>query len=180
MIHPIYIDNTVKIHHCLQFWYIQDTLAQPSNYIHDQCLPLQFAEIVFLLSDALGLQGDSSILHRWVDSEGNFTYDELCPEDLKGPYPCKAEEDGKQVALMCGNLFRLDATVKYKEGFEHNLLQKNLKAQLVYFNSTSAKYSALGMFILTEFWAKGSNLGIISKLLHADSADHVQNVMDKT
>ena len=119
-------------------------------------------------------------MHRWVDSEGNFTYGELCPEDLKGPYPCKAEVDGKQVALMCGNLFRLDATVKYKEGFEHNLLQKNLKAPLVYFNSTSPKYSALGMFILTEFWAKGSNLGIISKLLHADSADHVQNVMDKT
>jgi len=143
-------------------------------------LPLQCAEIEFLLSDALGLQGDSSILHRWIDSEGNFTYGELCPEDLKGPYPCKAEVDGKQVALMCGNLFRLDATVKYKEGFEHNLLQKNLKAPLVYFNSTSPKYSALGMFILTEFWAKGSNLGIISKLLHADSADHVQNVMDKT
>jgi hypothetical protein len=81
---------------------------------------------------------------------------------------------------MCGNQFRLDATVKYKEGFEHNLLRKNLKAPLAYFNSTSPKYSAMGMFILTEFWAKGSNHGFISKLLHADSADHVQNVMDKT
>ena len=117
-------------------------------------------------------------MHRWVDSEGKFTYGELCPEDLKGPYPCKAEVDGKQVALMCGNLFRLDATVKYKEGFETDLLRK-ANSPLAYFNSTSPKYSAIGMFILTEFWAKGSNLGIISKLIHADNAERVKTVMDK-
>ncbi len=133
-----------------------------------------------LFTVALGLQGDSSTLHRWIDSEGNCTYGKLCPEDLKGPHPWKAEVDGKKEALMCGNLFPLNATVKYKEGFEHNLLQKNLKAPLAYFNSTSPKYSAIGMFILIESWAKGSNLGIISKVLHADSADHVQTVMDKT
>ena len=37
------------------------------------------------------------------------------------------------------------------------------------------------MLLLTEFWAraKGSNLGIISKILHADSAESVKSVMDK-
>ena len=80
---------------------------------------------------------------------------------------------------MCGNLFRLDATVKYKEGFETDLLRKATNSPLAYFNSTSPKYPAIGMFILTEFWAKGSNLGIISKLIHADNAERVKTVMDK-
>ncbi len=109
-----------------------------------------------------------------------LTYDEFCPEDMSKPYQCKAETDrGKQVALMCGNLFRLDATVKYKEGFETDLLRKANNSPLAYFNSTSPKYSAIGMFLLTEFWAKGSNLSIISKILHADNAESVKSVMDK-
>jgi hypothetical protein len=136
------------------------------------------SDIVFLQSDGMGLKDGASILQRWGDKHGTLTYDEFCPEDMSKPYPCKAETDGKQVALMCGNLFRLDATVKYKEGFETDLLRK-ANSPLVYFNSTSPKYSAIGMFILTEFWAKGSNLGIISKLLHADNAERVKTVMDK-
>ena len=127
----------------------------------------------------MGLKDGASILQRWGDKHGTLTYDELCPEDLSKPYPCKAEPDGKQVALMCGNLFRLDATVKYKEGFETDLLRKANNSPLAYFNSTSPKYSAIGMFLLTEFWAKGSNLGIISKLIHADNAERVKTVMDK-
>jgi hypothetical protein len=83
---------------------------------------LAISDILFLLSDALGLKDCSSFLQRWVDKDGKLSYDEFCPEDLSKPYPCKAETDGKQVALMCGNLFRLDATVKYKEGFETDLL----------------------------------------------------------
>ena len=142
---------------------------------------MAISDILFLLSDALGLKDGSSILQRWVDKDGKLSYDEFCPEDLSKPYPCKAETDGKQVALMCGNLFRLDATIKYKEGFETDLLRKANNSPLAYFNSTSPKYSAIGMFLLTEFWAraKGSNLGIISKILHADSAESVKSVMDK-
>ena len=142
---------------------------------------MAISDILFFLSDAFGLKDGSSILQRWVDKDGKLSYDEFCPEDLSKPYPCKAETDGNQVALMCGNLFRLDATMKYKEGFETDLLRKANNSPLAYFNSTSPKYSAIGMFLLTEFWAraKGSNLGIISKILHADSAESVKSVMDK-
>jgi hypothetical protein len=97
------------------------------------------SDILFLLSAALGLKEGSSILQRWVDKHGTLTYDEFCPEDVLKPYPCKAETDCKQVALMCGNLFRLDATVKYKEGFETDLLRKANNSPLAYFNSTSPK-----------------------------------------
>ena len=72
----------------------------------------------------MGLKDGVSILQRWGDKHGTLTYDEFCPEDMSKPYPCKAEPDGKQVALMCGNLLRLDATVKYKEVFETDLLRK--------------------------------------------------------
>ncbi len=165
LLHPWYIGNTFIMHCCVQLSLIFIIWAQ--------------IDILFFLSDALGLKAGPSILHRWVETDGKSRYVEFCPEDLSKPYPCKSEPDGKQVALMCGNLFRLDATVKYKEGFETDLLRKAVNSPLAYLNTTSPKYSTIGMCLLSEFWANKSNLGIISKILDADSAEHVKTVMDK-
>jgi hypothetical protein len=41
------------------------------------------------------------------------------------------------------------------------------------------KQDLTGSLNVLEFWAKGSNLGIISKLIHADNAERVKTVMDK-
>ena len=88
----------------------------------------------------------------------------LYPDDPRvKSYPCKSEPDGRAVAMLVSNLFRLDATHPYKEGTGHAPLKPGNKP-LALFGANSPKYSRLGCYMLVEFWCKRSTLGPLSAL----------------
>ena len=111
----------------------------------------------------IGFEVGESILDRWRDEAGNRKYAKLCPDERSKSYPCKSEPDGRAVAMLVSNLFRLDATHPYKEGTGHAPLRPGNKP-LALFGVNSPKYSRLGCYMLVEFWCKRSTLGPLSSL----------------
>ena len=85
------------------------------------------------------------------------------------------QPDGKLVAMLMVNLFRLDATVPVKEGYEMDLLRNNTKP-LAYFGKDHPGYSKLGVFILKEFWLKKGVVPSISDFISIKSESDIAKV----
>ena len=117
-------------------------------------------------AEAFGFIDNEAMLDRWKDDTGQRKYARVCPDDPRAkskPYPCKIEPDGRAVAMLVSNMFRLDATHPYKEGTGHAPLKPGNKP-LALFGANSPKYSRLGCYMLVEFWCKRSTLGPLSAL----------------
>ena len=66
--------------------------------------------------------------------------------------------------MLMANLFRLDATVPVKEGYEMDLLRNNTKP-LAFFGKEHPPYSKVAAFILKEFWLKKGVFPSISEFI---------------
>ena len=82
------------------------------------------------------------------------------------------------VAMFCG-LLRVDASQEMATEYKFDLLRNDGKP-LCFFNKNFPAYSQLGMFLLNEFWASSSNLGVVSWLLRAGSIAEVDKVLYRT
>ena len=137
-------------------------------------------EAFLFWTEYFGLSAGQSILERWKNENGSRKYSLLLPEEASvKDYPCKTEGDGKAVAFLVGNLFRLDARHPYKEGQGHDLFRTGNKP-LAYFTPSSPPYSELACYLLCDFWFKRSTLGPISKEIScASTVVAVDIVFDK-
>ncbi len=136
-------------------------------------------DFVFMAA-LFGVKAGESVLDRWKTPEGKHKYSLLCPTSADSiAYPCACEADGRAVAMFFGNLLRVDATHPYKDGAGHDLFRKGNKA-LAFFGSSSPKYSAVGAYMITEFWSKRSNLGPLSGELRCSTPTEVDIVFEKT
>jgi hypothetical protein len=90
------------------------------------------------------------------------------------------QRDGRTVAFLVGNIFRIDARRPTSQNFNMDVLRTDGRP-LAFFRATGAfQYSDMGMFVLTEFFAAKTNLAALSPVIHVKTAADVDAVLAQT
>ena len=88
------------------------------------------------------------------------------------------QTDGRVVAHLIGNIFRLDARRAASQNYTMDVLRSDGRP-LAFFKATGPfQYSAVGMFVLTEFFAASRNFPIMSAMIGVKKAADVDAVLD--
>ena len=86
------------------------------------------------------------------------------------------QADGRVVAHLIGNIFRIDARRAAAQNYTMDVLRTDGRP-LAFFRAAGAfQYSDVGMFVLTEFFAAKTNLAALSPVIHVKTAADVDSV----